>query len=165
MTYKVQGSRCNIARRPPAPSFFHHVRRLSPEHGMPAPGRALTGLAAALYVLSGVTQPLLMTLVRLRRARPGCRPSCLLASRHSVSTLAYIACLRLTGLTVPVGPCTCAGKGRWASGPHLPALHGILPAGSCLVPGRSPARLGDSLAIQRNDAPRCFGKSTLSRRQ
>lgn len=45
---------------------------------MPAPGRALTGLAAALYVLSGVTQPLLMTLVRLRRARPGCRPSCLL---------------------------------------------------------------------------------------
>ena len=28
------------------------------------PGRALTGLAAALYVLSGVTQPLLMTLAK-----------------------------------------------------------------------------------------------------
>ena len=36
------------------------------------PKPALTGLAAALYVMSGVTQPLLMTLVR--------QPLCLLPS-------------------------------------------------------------------------------------
>ena len=50
---------------------------------MPAPGRALTGLAAALYVLSGVTQPLLMTLVRLRRVQAVVPPVCLLLDTQS----------------------------------------------------------------------------------